>query len=617
MGKSRPGIVPISIFGALLLPAACLAQRYTFKQYGQAEGLSNLNVNVLFQNRAGVLWAGTENGLFRFDGLRFERVSLGSSVLAGDIFALDEDAGGRLWVGRQNGVGYIVRGVFHEVSFQDKKLRLFAGSTISFASDGTVYIASDGDLLAGKRSRSSGEFDFHPIAVRDPAAPGLPLTIHSVLARSDGSLLAGCGEGICRIDGSRLQRWGEKEGVQKDDWQGLHVTSKGEIWALGAKHIAALRPGETVFQNRGLSEIQNPDSLNSITEDLEGRVLTSNGKQLLRWENGAWTTLDERQGIGPYGIGPVFVSMAGEVWFAPSGHGLSRWLGYNNWENWTTAEGLQSDTIWAILRDRTGRLWVGNDNGLAFLDRGAKKFTPWTLPGLPKGQRVSGLAESKDGAVWVGTGSNVVRIDPTTLLQTRVTCPASIIMIREDSHNRLWVGTRDGLYVVNTALPPGARFEASRSLPAWTSHVTEGPDQQIFAYTRIGLYRLDGSVWREIEAGPGLELGGNDSPLASDAPNSLWVNQEPGVVHIGIQNGRVSHVDRYTERTLGSERAYFIERDRRGLIWLGLDSGVTFLDGTAWHILTQQDGLIWNDGDDQAFLEDKDEGIRIGTSGGL
>src|ERR1700677_2526671 len=141
MRSTRRDIVLISILGALLTPAACLAQRYTFQQYGQAEGLSNLNVNVLFQNRAGVLWAGTENGLFRFDGLRFERVDLGSDVLAGDVLALHEDVGGRLWIGLQNGVGYLQAGAFHIVRFQARKLRLFAGSTISSSSDGTVFIA--------------------------------------------------------------------------------------------------------------------------------------------------------------------------------------------------------------------------------------------------------------------------------------------------------------------------------------------------------------------------------------------------------------------------------------------------------------------------------------------
>src|ERR1700722_16198172 len=48
-----------------------------------------------------------------------------------------------------------------------------------------------------------------------------------------------------------------------------------------------------------------------------------------------------------------------------------------------------------------------------------------------------------------------------------------------------------------------------------------------------------------------------------------------------------------------------------------MDSGVTFLDGATWHLLTQQDGLVWNDTDDQAFLEDKDGSIWIGTTGGL
>src|SRR3984885_4251944 len=212
MCKSLAGIVPRWIFGALLVPAVCLAQRYTFQQYGEAEGLSNLNVNVLFQNRAGVLWAGTENGLFRFDGLRFERVDLGSDVLAGDVLALHEDVGGRLWIGLQNGVGYLQAGAFHIVRFQARKLRLFAGSTISSSSDGSVFIASDGDLVAGNWSPASSEFSFHQVAVPDTG-----LKVHSVLTGRDGSLLVGCGEGICRLAGSHWQVWGEKGGGEKEE----------------------------------------------------------------------------------------------------------------------------------------------------------------------------------------------------------------------------------------------------------------------------------------------------------------------------------------------------------------------------------------------------------------
>ncbi len=239
MGKSLPGIVPISVFGALLLPAACLAQRYTFKQFGQAEGLSNLNVNVLLQARAGFLWAGTENGLFRYDGLRFQSVSLGSEILAGSVLALHEDAAGRLWVGRQNGVGYLEEGTFHVVRFHNANLRLFPGNTISSSPDGSVFIASDGDLLAGNQSQPSGEWSFRKLPVQ--------LKVNSVLAGPGSPLIVGCGDGICRLKGSQLQRWGEKDGLKKDTWQSLYLSSRGELWAWGNQHIAALPQGAATF----------------------------------------------------------------------------------------------------------------------------------------------------------------------------------------------------------------------------------------------------------------------------------------------------------------------------------------------------------------------------------
>ncbi len=617
MGKSRPCSILVSVCAVFWLPAACLAQRYTFKEYGQAEGLSNLNVNVLLETRAGFLWAGTENGLFRYDGLRFERVNLGSEVLAGSVLALHEDAAGRLWVGRQNSVGYLQQGLFHAVRFPDAKPRLFAGDTISSSSDGRVFIASDGQLIAGDPS-PSGEWSFSRIPVSDSAH--VPqLKVNSVLTGPDGAVIVGCGEGICRLHGSRWERWGEKEGLKKDDWQSLYLSSRGELWAWGNKHIAALPPGGITFQDRDVPEMHNPDATNAIAEDPQGRILTSSGRQLMRWENGAWDIFDQHQGLPAFQIGPVFVSSHGDVWLAAAGHGVNRWLGYNLWETWTAAEGLQSDTIWGILRDRGGRLWVGNEDGLAFLDPGQKRFTPWPLPGLPRKQRIAGLAVSQDGAVWAGGGNIVVRIDPVTRQSSYVTCQDLIRMIQADSHGRLWVGTKSGLYVIDNAREhqPGVRLQLSQSLDQETSHVTETPDAQMFAYTRSGLYRLHGAVWHKIEHGPGLELGGNDSPLASDAPNSLWVNQDPGVVHLEIEDDRVTRVHRYDEKTLGSERAYFMQRDNHGHVWLGLDMGVTFLDGEKWHSLTQQDGLVWNDTDDQSFFQDKDGSIWIGTSGGL
>ena len=60
-------------FGFLLLVSGILcAQEYSFRTFGNAEGLNNLAVRQVYQDRGGFIWVSTENGLFRYDGDRFE-----------------------------------------------------------------------------------------------------------------------------------------------------------------------------------------------------------------------------------------------------------------------------------------------------------------------------------------------------------------------------------------------------------------------------------------------------------------------------------------------------------------------------------------------------------------
>ena len=64
------------------------AQQYSFRHYGIADGLQNLAVLSLAQDRAGYIWAGSEGGLYRYDGSHFRlmagplrRMALSGSTL--------------------------------------------------------------------------------------------------------------------------------------------------------------------------------------------------------------------------------------------------------------------------------------------------------------------------------------------------------------------------------------------------------------------------------------------------------------------------------------------------------------------------------------------------------
>ncbi len=63
------------------LPAG-RAERYSFRHYGPAEGLTNVVVYALLQDTAGYVWAGTPNGLFRYDGSEFRRFDLAPTAEA-------------------------------------------------------------------------------------------------------------------------------------------------------------------------------------------------------------------------------------------------------------------------------------------------------------------------------------------------------------------------------------------------------------------------------------------------------------------------------------------------------------------------------------------------------
>nr|WP_307731926.1 two-component regulator propeller domain-containing protein [Massilia sp. H27-R4] len=79
--------------------------RFTYRSYGAEQGLNNVGVLRLVQDRQGFIWAGTEDGLYRYDGYRFDAFGLREGLPSTMITALMEDQSGVLWVGTHGGLG--------------------------------------------------------------------------------------------------------------------------------------------------------------------------------------------------------------------------------------------------------------------------------------------------------------------------------------------------------------------------------------------------------------------------------------------------------------------------------------------------------------------------------
>src|ERR1017187_4948082 len=92
---------------SLILACSCVgvAQQYSFRHYVAGDGLQNLVILSLAQDGAGYIWAGSEGGLYRYDGTRFRLMAAAEGLpCATEVHALHVAADGALWANTCAGI---------------------------------------------------------------------------------------------------------------------------------------------------------------------------------------------------------------------------------------------------------------------------------------------------------------------------------------------------------------------------------------------------------------------------------------------------------------------------------------------------------------------------------
>ncbi|HEX5228549.1 MAG TPA: two-component regulator propeller domain-containing protein [Bryobacteraceae bacterium] len=593
----------------LLAASVCKGQQYSFKDY--IEGLGNLSVNCLLQDRQGFLWIGTESGLYQYDGSRFWQFNEKNGLPGAFVRALTVDRDGRLWVGTRDGLAVLSSpGHFSIVTYLQQNLRIPYDSTLAAVPDGRIYAVTQFGVMAVQSRNKT--WQALPVPHLDPIDQ-----TNSVLATPSGSIWIGCGKGLCEISGGKVHRYGQRAGLPEDDWKRLLLKRDGELWARGTKYIAALAAGAKKFEPRNPSmPLPSDVTYLGLAEDRSGVVLASFGASVGRYSAGRWEIVSEDQGFGKGTVSSILSDREGNIWFAVLGHGLRKWLGYGDWEDWTTRQGLRADEIWGLKRDARDRLWVADEYGLSTLEPGASRFTPWTQPGIDPLSRSLFLAESKDGFLWAATSRNkLVQIDIRTLHGRQWTLPP-VFAVFADSRDRVWASTGAGLYVSEPAHGSRAFHLADASLSGnqRIASMAEGADGQVWAISAESLFRYDAPHWTHIDIST-AKLGGHLDDLTVDHAGALWITGNgAGAARFRFRDGKLAEV---TTPRLTSNGVVFLQVDRRGWVWFGEDRGVEVFDGSGWRQYTSGDGLIWDDCDGHSFLSDRDGSVWIGTSGGL
>jgi len=598
--------------------------RYAIQHIGEAIGLGTATITALVQDRQGFLWLGTQNGLYRFDGIKAMRFGPKQGMLNDRVQQLLESPDGKLWAVVGPAV-YRFDGVrFAAVALpQGTELRGYP-QALALAPGGDAYLATESGLLF--LHPSEGPVEPAASQIWEPIR-GLSLPhVTAVSVSADGTVWFGADGrlGIIHV-GSREPQMLSVSGLPTERLFTILSDGTGRVWIRTHDHIGYLAPSlaQYVPADEG---IPGANDFGMAALDRSGNLLLPTVMGLFRRIDNRWVNVGERQGLATNAVYAALEDRERAIWVGLGGAGVDRWAGSENWSGWGEQEGIPDSVVWSVVRDSQQRIWVGTNNGLAMWDATARHWRVWRQKNEIAGITVRGLAVAGDGGIWaLSVPGGLTRFDPHTLVPVKVKSPGTgdnaPLTLAAGSDGSIWLGSRANLFVVRTAngatLPQEVPFP--EQVRGKTSVVSFAPDGTMWTDGYAGLARFDGHQWLSFTHADGLRSDALDLVLAVSA-DEAWVcyTESQGVTRVRLENGKLA-VSHFTmEQGLTSDSVYLLGRDFQGRIWAGGDRGVSLLNdqGVIAHF-DRASGLLWDDVDEGYIWNDPDGSVLIATSRGL
>jgi len=601
-----------SLVFLLLIAGVLSAQEYSFRTFGNADGLANLAVRQIYQDRGGFIWVSTENGIFRYDGDRFEAFGPAQGIPTTSAAAFGEAPDGSLLAGGSFGLYHLRGNSFEKLPVPFKTVSWAQG--IQSDGKGHTFLGTD-----------SGLMQLYPDPRHDGFAvrgfPQVPATsgpsVDGVLVDGE-TLWYGCGRKLCRKDPNFTRVFGLESGLPDSAVMVIRKDGDGNLW-VRARNVGVfvLLAGQTKFSR---PDVPTPSIVVGVPGiDSNGRILLPSPAGLLIRHGKHWQKIDRSFGLRG-AVYSVFEDRQHSLWIGLAGRGLVQWRGYQEWVSYSTASGLASDIVYEIQPRADGTIWVGTEGGLLRGERGPSGIRWEKVKGLD-GFPVHSVRTGPSGDLWIGTEAHgAARLYAKTgrvewFGEAQGLLGKSAYTLRFDHHRRLWAATETGLFV---ATAPYQRFSRVAQLPStrfWA--VTEGSDGSVWAGGADGLFALAKGHWKNFTRDNGLS---NQEVLAlgAGANGVIWIGYRfgGGIDRVHLQHGSLA-VEKAVQRPGTDGLVYFLEFDASRRLWAGTERGVDMWNGSRWSHYDTSDGLAWNDCDLNAFAEESDGTVWIGTSGGL
>ncbi len=517
-------------------------------------------VSALALDEQGLLWLGTPDGVHRFDGYSLKRYPLtdASQAPLHDQFtrALLNDPRGGLWM-------------------------------------------SAGNIGLARLDRSTGQWQRwqRGAGVADERAP-ISNAVRAFAQEADGALWLGTLGGLDRLDAAR-QRFSHvptaQAGLPDERIASLLIDSRGILWAGTWRGLARKAPGSEVFKTIPLGLDQPQISLIAETRDRRVLIGTQRGELRVLSSDGDVLPFAERVGDGEEASSVLSMVQTGEreIWIGHTG-GIERLHDQDGRlierlpPRGGSALALSRSEVRALLRDASGTVWAGNFGG------GLLRHVP-PLPGVRLIQNdvehwrregdldVRSVLQLSGGEVWLGTaGSGIVQLDRALVRTGSLPLRGRISAMAQTRDGSVWLGVEDQLLRLDAK---GRLLERkSQGLQAVRRlHTTA--DGSLWVGTRDGLWR-----WRpSTQILAPIALAGEGTPLVRGEINgfsnaddgSLWVGGAGGLLRIAEPAAEHASAQGQRAPGLAGQTVVGLHWDARGRLWVDTGAGLHRLTGRA------------------------------------
>jgi len=522
----------------LLLPLAVLPQQYFFSTYSLGEGLSQSVVNCLYQDSRGFIWAGTQNGLNKFNGYTFEVYSYNpsdtNSLSNNWIYSIAEDRGGDLWICTKSGLNRFIRkeNRFQRIHYANGYPR----DVINYPYD--AIVSSDGKILINTPP---------VLTIYDPGKE--TFTHFTSTLEYDSSV--------------------------KDNRIPLLEDTNGLIWMGSTRGLTCFDRKSKTFRffpaDPGRKNAISDNTVTALFEDHRGDVWagTANGLNRYDKKTGLFTAYYHEPG-NPFSLSHNFIRSVvednrGNFWIGTEGGGLNKLSFVKEdqpfFEDFTSENNqLSHNIVNSLFIDRSENLWVGTLQGISKTDLKKHKFnlyrrsdSPYSVDFL--GNVIASIYKDREGILWIGNwGQGLNLFDRRTghveHYSTRQEGNQRLTndfvhVVFGDKDHRIWIGTRDGIFIF---------------------------DQGKHRFLRMNAYFKNNRL-------PDLK-GVRIFMIIQDRVGNYWIGTQNGLYRVSTLNGTSEHFSEQADEShrISSNLVYSLLEDRDGFIWIATLNGLDAYD---------------------------------------